>query len=881
MNIFAVAYENIWPFPNKKISINFRSWKYLIKSSVGTWKSFLFFDWPVYWLYKYSSRPVLNKKSQNWFIKILFEQDWVFYFIKRQIKATKSGWESVSSSLYTINANLESVSDSLNSMSDVLNFDMDFSDHILDLEFEHIQFKLEQELQKTLETLIPPRQVFLNTNFLMQEWENIFDLTPVDRINVFKNIFNLVWIDDAKETIQQEKKEIQLKLKLKKDTSNFDSKLRNYINSILDLLDKDIKSNLSEDNLNYLEDIIFVKDSICILDFDFQESFLDNIINQKEKLDKEKEKYQKYVAEIESLDNQKSETSKNIDDINKTIFAKNKEYNELNNKIKNIDPKKMDELKTQKELLENEQKLLLKKVDFDYLKSIWYEVDTIYQVNDILQELIYKWKELRSKQESLSKEMLMLDEKYSTLNSKLSDLEIKEWTYYYDLFQEKKINLLSNLQNEVSNIETRIKSFEEKIKNYDEISLFADKLSNSADKILLYTNKIYDSNKDNEFAKDLKEELDSINELKGTISKSFTLLDTSKTIENLQNEKIELERKIADLQKNSRKYFEDFFTDLEEKKKEINNEIKNLNYDKKKSEIYKSKENIEKELNWLSEIFKKVERKNFKEIYEKYLEYDEKIKKTDKEISLLQWQIDEIQSYKEKLSLISAEIDSLKKQNKENENKKLEIEKRLEDKKSQFEFNDISLINNRIEKLDNIKTYIYYIQDLIWDFKKQQLEVNKLKEDEKIINDLYWIFSKELMLIVLEDFLPQIEDIMNSYLSQVVDYQIKFDLVKKSNDKLELDINILDKLGIRPVKSLSWGQRTILKLVWIMSVSSLLKTKFLFLDETINNLDFDTIGKVSSLIEDFVHMMDMKFYVVTHSTQIQEMDIWDWEVHIK
>ena len=84
------------------------------------------------------------------------------------------------------------------------------------------------------------------------------------------------------------------------------------------------------------------------------------------------------------------------------------------------------------------------------------------------------------------------------------------------------------------------------------------------------------------------------------------------------------------------------------------------------------------------------------------------------------------------------------------------------------------------------------IDSLVNDYKKLQVEVKKLQEDEKILNDLYNIFSKELLLIVLQDHLPVLNDIINNYLAQVVDYQINFDLNKSSSDKLELEAKIFD-----------------------------------------------------------------------------------------
>ena len=61
----------------------------------------------------------------------------------------------------------------------------------------------------------------------------------------------------------------------------------------------------------------------------------------------------------------------------------------------------------------------------------------------------------------------------------------------------------------------------------------------------------------------------------------------------------------------------------------------------------------------------------------------------------------------------------------------------------------------------------------------------------------------------------------------------------------------------------------------MLAVGSMMRVKFLFLDETINNLDEDAVGRVSGLLEDFLKTNSMKFFVVTHSQQIQSLDIWD------
>ena len=75
---------------------------------------------------------------------------------------------------------------------------------------------------------------------------------------------------------------------------------------------------------------------------------------------------------------------------------------------------------------------------------------------------------------------------------------------------------------------------------------------------------------------------------------------------------------------------------------------------------------------------------------------------------------------------------------------------------------------------------------------------------------------------------------------------------------------------------MSGGQKAVLRLAWILAVSEVVKSKFLFLDETINNIDVHTIGRVAKMLKGFLAKADLKkFYVITHSPQIQQLDIWE------
>ena len=61
----------------------------------------------------------------------------------------------------------------------------------------------------------------------------------------------------------------------------------------------------------------------------------------------------------------------------------------------------------------------------------------------------------------------------------------------------------------------------------------------------------------------------------------------------------------------------------------------------------------------------------------------------------------------------------------------------------------------------------------------------------------------------------------------------------------------------------------------MLSISSYMRSPLLFLDETINNLDTETVSKVADLLENFIKQKNIKFYTVTHNQQIQDMQIRD------
>ena len=85
--------------------------------------------------------------------------------------------------------------------------------------YEMVEFKNETDLQKLLDDLLPRKEVLLGTYFLMQDSTNIFELPPQERLNIFKSVFDLLGIDESKEKIGEEKREISAMIKARSDVS--------------------------------------------------------------------------------------------------------------------------------------------------------------------------------------------------------------------------------------------------------------------------------------------------------------------------------------------------------------------------------------------------------------------------------------------------------------------------------------------------------------------------------------------------------------------------------------------------------------------------------------------------------------------------------------
>ena len=840
LNLLAISYWNIGPFKNKTLTLFFEEWNYLIKAPIWTWKSFLFFDGPCFALYKTSSRNILNIQSKTWFVKLLFEVDWQTYFVTRFLKQWKSK-DSTESFLYSTPIDWKEILWKI-PHDDILVEGIDIENNLKSWEYqlEAISFKNEKDLQQSLNAILPPQEVFLSTIFLLQDAPNVFEMQPAERLEVLKNVFWLLWIDESKELLKDKKKEIKGKMAASQwHIDNFNEKLHKYLENILRefsiLQENLITKNCVSLAEQFFSEIEWFWEKLSINNFALPEETTQILPEVEKKLDEEQGKYNQIRTEISVLDNQKKSINIEIDEVENNIFVSNQRCEKIDQLFKEFDLNTLQVLKNQKKELQNKQNELEQQVEVDRIEK-FYEVNraslqlgernqfSLLEVRDFVQELITLGINLKKNSELLSK----------------------------------------NLQNEKEKINISIESLENQIKNYEEKKSFYDNQKKIIEeKINTYEDQTLSSEKFS--CEKIQWDCPFIR----VINKQY-FEEREKWKRELLNQKEELNQRIKE---------NDFETKISNLKEEII-KLKSPEYIseesiKIKELLQENEKNMELVRNFLQEIdYKKIER-----IYwdRKLNTWEiQKLEKSIEQQEILQQKQEELKQ--EKLQLES-KIQELKIQKEKLSAQILQLEEQIKEKNVLLQNEPKEELQQWKNAYQNYSQNIILINNLCWDYWKFQLEEKQLEEEEKMITILYWVLSKELLLYVLWEYLPSLSDIINNYLSSVVDYQISIKL-NENLEKLELETKILDEKWERDVKSLSGGQRTILKLVWMLAISSYLRTEMLFLDETVNNLDGETVWKVTQLLDNFVKQRRMKFYTITHNSEIQWMSIWDKIIEI-
>ncbi len=837
----------------------------MIQAPIGSGKSFLFFDGPIYALYKNTGRNVLNVDSKTGFIKLLFEIDGQQYLIVRNLSEWKSK-DVCKSQLFTVKWIVN------NEEWKVI--DKDIEELLMEswASLEEISFKNERDLDGNLAEILPPREVFLSTVFLLQDSENVFELQPADRLIVMKNIFNLIGIDEIKEQIANKRRDIQTTLKVKSDTSNYDMKVKNilseYIGNFNTIVSMDcfvprndkenndssvVIANLSAEqadlwsnlfkNKEFIQELEMVADKVNINEFGI-EWFDKNLNNEISNYVWEKKKnYQEFFVKLQNTQKQVKNKNDNLRNLRNDLIDFEKKIEYFDNKLSEIKPEIIENKKKEKLSLIAESDKILEWVNLDISipNTLSNMVDNkpwnIEDLNQLINNIIVKWQNLADQKSNLELRIKNEELKIEAENKRI-EVELKN-------LNENKNNLTEQLKNIISRIENLDKTINEE-------SQF------ECVKINSHCPFIKDINK--KTFEELERQRNNFEEEKKVVEEKINIVNINlewklKSIHEITNP--QLPRQVGE---NNFPLVEEFSL-KNTKTQEINNLEK---------EVAKIDEIISELRKFLADIdFKKIQN-----IYQEWKKLQNNIWILDKEILQLELWQKELDNVKEARIKLLQQVENVMKDIGKIELELQELIKLEIEQNSSLQLFNIWEIE-KLEKINkNMENNIRDLEMLVNDFKWSQLELSKLKEEEKMVKNLYWIFSKELLLFVLEWYLPILTDIINSFLAQVVEYTIDIKLLQK-NDNLEMDVRVYDEKGERDIKSLSGWQKVVLKLVWMLAISSYMKSPILFLDETINNLDSDTVGKVADMLSDFVKQRDLKLYTVTHSQQIQEMDIWD------
>ena len=896
MNLIRASYTNIWPFTDQTISIDFRAWSHLIQAPIGSGKSFLFFDGPLFGLYKYRTRPILNKQAKKWAVHVLFEADGQTRLIERTLTPTKKWGESIKTRLWSVNlpavhpldgANpLLVASSSLSPLSggpqthtwesketkvspdkgsgwarEVEGFATDTQNveqttplllnkhshsllqtiptHALD----PIEFTSSSECDQAILDLLPPREVTLSINFLMQASQSVFELAPADRVQVFKHLFGLIGIDDAKDKINEHRKELQTTINIKGDLTTQNSKLQQLLKNIYATYTKlttTINSATPQTDLNDLP---------LLQGEGWGEVSWGNMPETP------------LFSDLSLISDQLDKTTLDEFSLDDADYAR-------------ITP-----------LIQDTHTQIL------HLTKLQWERT---QIEAQLRQITTTLTTTRNEQHTILQQQTTLEQQLSTpKQSELTPSPHRRGLGWGE-HERGEAGWGPSIETQRTTLSTTLTDLEAQIP-FDAFATYGTPLSSSAQLDQSIASLLTDG-------KWYKQELENI-------SLRITQLDTQVT--EHKTRLAQLETQIASLEE-SHKQQNKFHCDkiewncpyidmintsasnalqkqkdtLLSQKTTLQTTLESLSTGTQKSQLLEQHASIEKKISDLKAFLMLIDRKSLQALSTQIKETQEQKKALDlqREQHLIKQQ--EQQAQKEHLIKLKEKALHLTQQITDLEAQHTTLQTTLDTQSAHDTQAHLQTLTQTHQLCETLLWDCQSLSALIADTATQRKQIKQLQEKLVVTKELYQIFSKELMTVVLQDFLPTLEEVLNSYLGQLVDYQVKF-LTPTSTAEtnstasaLELDIQIIDEKWTRSVKSLSWGQKTILKLVWMLWVATLFKSTYLMLDETINNLDTHTISQVAEVLEEFVTLQDIKFYVVTHSLQIQEMDIWSSVVHI-
>lgn len=477
-------------------------------------------------------------------------------------------------------------------------------------------------------------------------------------------------------------------------------------------------------------------------------------------------------------------------------------------------------------------------------------------------------------------------EKFKELNMQLKNLELDDWKdkliksenlyqKYNKIYQEKNKELY-NINVEISDIYSKIKNIESQLIDIDE-DLSIDELNKTKNEYISLSNK-------------LKEKLNSINNV---IEKENNLLfqytNQKDIFDALKIEELYNEVKL-----------------LEDNKKEIEIEMNSLKI-KIDNEIDKMNKLTELEYDpncyyCMNNIFVKdaIATKKLLEEHRKY--FDQLKHKHDNITEIINTKADIKHNYEEYENML-LEINNLKlslyeksmlknemENNIEKNNKNLEyIETKINKYyylKESIEFNkkinnDISVLNEKINKLKNVKKQIE--DDILDYYSKMKIEESNINLYNSNIDKLNSLKIKSecykyYMAAVKRDGIPydliskavpMLETEINNILNQIVDFTIVIDLDESKNINMYIVYDDENYWILELASGMEQFISSIAIRVALNNISHLPRANFLIIDEGWGTLDSENLNSISALL-DYLKTQFSFIIIISHIDQIKE-----------
>lgn len=868
-----LSITNIWPFANRSVSIRFKQWPTLIKAPIGSGKSVLFFDSIVFALYKHANRELVNTSCKTWTIKLAFELQWQQFVIVRQLKKWSKTWWT--SQLFTLTGSIDDLLE-----GQLITFDTDLVDRIDPMLLQQIVYKNESDLKWELGTLLPNRDVFINSVMMMQESENIFDVAQNKRFEILKYLFGFELIDQAKDALSEHKSYLKWQLS---GLSNYD-----YQHSQLAQIWNDIKNHSQQRN----SDLQVVERGISAIEFaaelvDYEmlwhiqlehlttkiptwPATIAQVLYEKQAaLKAQEEKYQFITNLITGKKDQLVTLEKEFDSL-KTILsqAQTNDVGKLDAEIVQVQSG-LDAVKKEQEGLNG----LLSDIDTEgrtESASLRGQSITWSQVSQMINDRMSEWRQLKAEREAVQSKIDAAVNQTTLLKTQIIDLQAKKISAIADQQQQQKAFHQQLLDRHTQQGQQLIKQLTDAQTQLDQtkqqIAGLRDRFASAAK---FHCEKIawdcpFVTQINTATFEQLSKQIDQM---------EVTASNQQKSIDDLQLRITEHHSKPPIQEEKQSAIVEQ----IDQTNTRLTQQLSDITQHWVDTELLESAKTLDQKLEQSRNFFAVNDWKTWQqnavreqELVQNYHTISHKLMNLQQTRSIAMNEQAKIADAQTRLTLLDQQKQVLNTELTEYVSQQQSLQSVL--------WTQSQHINQLLSKDTTIRQAIDRLVVLVDNYRESMKQIEVVKQESELTNTLFNVVSKELMVQVLQTKLPLIEMIMNNFLAHVTNYQLKFD-INPAGDTL--DILIHEDWAYRDVATLSGGQRTLLRLSWILAIATINNNKFLFLDETINHLDAETVWKVAALIESFVMKNDISLYLVTHSQEIQMMNIWKNTAEVK